>query len=155
NGSSANVTITNATNNPVLLDMSPTIGNLNVGASNTLNMPGQALYITGSTLDNSGQINVGFDQSGSNVYVDGPANVPLTLQGSGTFTLNDPYSNLSGYASNSLWNQSTINGQGTIFRLDMTNFATVNANVAGATLSISESTVSNFGTVKATGGGTL
>src|SRR5262245_40612314 len=48
NGNSANVTINNATNNPVLLDLSPTIGNLTIGASNTLNMPGQALYISGS-----------------------------------------------------------------------------------------------------------
>jgi hypothetical protein len=158
NASTANVTITSATTNPVQVDISPTIGNLTLGASNTLNvMDNNSLYVTGTTIDNSGQINIGSSNQGAALYVDGSANTLLALTGSGAVTLNntDSYLWASSASNNVLSNQSTINGQGYIDNLSLANGGTVNANVPVGWLTIENSSVLNLGTLQATGGGTL
>jgi hypothetical protein len=53
NNSTADVTVTNATNNPVLIDISPTIDDLTVGAGNSVSLEnGQLLSISGSGASN-------------------------------------------------------------------------------------------------------
>jgi hypothetical protein len=110
NSSTANVTITNATNNPVIIDISPTIGNLTLGASNSLDISSQNLYVAGSGISNSGQFNIG-PTGAATLYVDSSS---VTLSGGGSVTLNNANSYLQGYSGptgNTLVNQSTINGQ--------------------------------------------
>src|SRR5579884_90040 len=50
---------------------------------------------------------------------------------------------------------NTIRGTGTITTLNLKNNATINSNVAGATLEISDFRIINSGTLQASGGGTL
>ncbi len=154
NSSSATVVINTATNNPVVLDISPTIGTLSLGSSsNTLDMSSVDLTVAGSSISNGGQINVGVSSSAI-LYVDSSS---LTLSGGGTVTLGNANSEIAGYSgtSNTLVNQSTINGQGFIYNVTLNNSGTVNANVSGGTLYIYSAPTTNTGTLQATGGGTL
>ncbi len=155
NSGTANVNITGSTNNPVQLNISPTIGNLTLGASNTLDMSGAYLYVAGTSIDNSGQINVGSSSAAATLYPD--TGSMLTLSGNGAITLNNANSYLEGYhgTSDIVLNQSTINGQGYIYNVSLSNLGTVNANVAGGTLYIYDAPTFNSGTLQATGGGTL
>jgi hypothetical protein len=155
NSSSANVSITGSTNNPVQINISPTIGNLTVGASNTLGMSGVYLYVTGTSVANSGQINVGSTSGDATLYADNGS--PLTITGNGKITLGSANSYLDGYngTNNIVLNQSSINGQGYIYNMSLSNLGTVNANVPGGTLNIYDAPTFNSGTLQATGGGTL
>ena len=83
----------------------------------------------------------------------------VTLSGGGTISLNDPTSFLIGTVNGNetLVNQdNTIQGQGSIFQLaSFQNQGTVNANVSGKNSSSKPRlpTVTNDGTMEATGGG--
>ncbi len=154
NSSSANVTITNATNNPVIIDISPTIGNLMLGVSNSLDISSQSLYVAGPSIGNSGQFNIG-PTGAATIYVDSSS---VTLSGGGTVSLQNANSYLQGYSgptANTLVNQSTINGQGYIYNVTLNNQVTIDANVSGGTLWIYGNPTTNTGTLQATGGGTL
>jgi fibronectin-binding autotransporter adhesin len=155
NSSSANVSITGGTNNPVVIDFSPSIGNLTVGATNTLDMIGVYLYVAGTSVANSGQINVGSPGGAATLYADNGS--PLTITGTGAITLGNANSYLDGYngTNNIVLNQSTINGQGYIYNMSLSNLGTVNANVPGGKLYIYDAPTFNSGTLQATGGGTL
>ena len=80
----------------------------------------------------------------------------VTLSGGGTVILSDASSFIEGNGQLSpLVNKdNTIQGQGQI-RPDFINQGTVNANVAGGTLTIIVNNTANLGTMEATGGGTL
>jgi hypothetical protein len=52
-------------------------------------------------------------------------------------------------------NKGTIDGQGYIYRLDFNNQGTVDANVSGGTLNISDTTTTNGGVLRADAGATL
>jgi hypothetical protein len=155
NSSAANVSITGSANNPIQIDISPTIGNLAVGVSNTLDMSGVNLYVAGTSVANSGQINVGSASGDATLYAYNSS--PLAITGTGAITLGSANSYLDGYnGTNSIvQNQSTINGQGYIYNLSLSNLGTVNANVPGGKLSIYDAPTFNSGTLQATGGGTL
>ncbi len=157
NSSSANVTITGGVNNPVQLNTSPTIGNLTVGASNTLDLSGGYLYVAGGSVANSGQINLGSSSGAATVYAYVNAGSPLTVSGTGAITLNNASSYLEGYygTSSNVLNESTINGQGYIYNIGLGNLATVSANASGGTLYIYDAAVTNSGTLQAVGGGSL
>ncbi len=83
----------------------------------------------------------------------------VNLSGGGTVILNGGY--LEGFvSSDALVNvDNTIEGQGTIASLNLTNEATVDANVSGGTLYIQadvpQVVITNTGTLEATGGSTL
>jgi hypothetical protein len=155
NSRAANVFVTSTTNNPVQIDISPTISNLTVGASSALDMNGIYLYVAGTSVANSGQINVGSPSGASTVYAYNGS--PLTMTGTGAITLGNANSYLAGYngTNNIVLNQSTINGQGYIYNLSLSNLGTVSANVPGGKLFIYDAPTFNSGTLKATGGGTL
>src|SRR5208282_3115266 len=80
----------------------------------------------------------------------------VTLSGGGTVILSDASSIIGGNGELSpLVNEdNTIQGQGYI-EVDLINQGTVNANVAGGTLTITVNNTANLGTMEATGGGTL
>jgi hypothetical protein len=155
NSGSANVSITGSTNNPVQIDISPTIGNLTVGASSTLGMSGVYLYVSGTSVANSGQINVGSPSGAATLYANNAS--PLTITGTGAITLGSANSYLDGYngTNNIVLNQSTINGLGYIYNMSLSNLGTVSANVPGGKLYIYDAPTFNSGSLKATGGGTL
>src|SRR5208283_2381978 len=115
--------------------------------------PGQSTSLTGD-LTNDGTILIGNSGGGSILY---PAAPTVYLFGDGTVTLNNANSHLRGsVSSDTLVNtDNTIQGQGDIDGLNFINQATVNANVAGGTLTIQAPTTTNTGTLEATGGGTL
>ena len=155
NSSSANVFITGQQNNAVQLDISPTIGNLTVGAPNRLDMSGVYFYVTGNSISNSGLINVGSSSGAATLYVDNGS--PLSITGTGKITLGNANSYLDGYngTNNIVLNQSTINGQGYIYNMSLSNLGTVNADVPGGKLYIYDAPTFNSGKLQATGGGTL
>jgi hypothetical protein len=155
NSSSANVFITGPKNNPVQIDISPTIGNLTVGAANRLGMSGVSFYVAGTSISNSGQINVGSSSGAATLYADNASTLAIT--GTGKITLGNANSYLDGYngTNNIVMNQSTINGQGYIYNMSLSNLGTVSANVPGGKLYIYDAPTFNSGTLKATGGGTL
>jgi len=113
---------------------------------------GQNNYLTGD-LTNKGTVVIGSSSGNAALYVDAST---VTLSGAGTVSLNNPNSYLEGYSSsNTLVNQSTIQGQGYIYGLNLNNQGTVNANVPGGTLSISSAPTTNMGTLKVQAGATL
>ena len=70
NSTSASATVTNATNNPVLIDIAPTIANLTVGAPNSVSLNnGDSLTIAGGagagSLDIAGTLTVRLDRQPS------------------------------------------------------------------------------------------
>ena len=138
-----------------MLDFNATIGNLTISAPNSLYMAGVNLYVAGTSVANAGQINVGVSGEAATLYADNAATLSVT--GIGAITLGNANSYLEGYngTNNIVLNQSTINGQGYIYNVSLSNLGTVNANVAGGTLWIYDASVVNGGTLQATGGGTL
>ncbi len=133
----------------VNVDMSPSIGALNIDNSGTTLdiLGGNTLTISGS-LANNGAISVGnyayLTFSGSQ-----------TLSGTGNVILN-PYGYL-GTGNSGVLTQaagSTISGQGTI-NATLINKGLVNANVNGQTLTLAGSTMTNLATMEGSGGGLL
>ena len=89
---------------------------------------------------------------GKNVILGGAGTVTMSSSGGGTPVINQT----SGGATLTNTN-NTIQGQGEIGNngLVLINQATINANVAGQTLTIDATTPTNAGTMEATGGGIL
>ena len=138
----------------VTLDnISPTIHNLSLDSFSTLTITGQSLYVSGPSITNAGQINVG----NASLYADINGGA-VTLSGGGIVSLTDPNAYIRGYYGNeTVFNtNNTIQGQGYIYALSsFQNAGIVNANVSGGTLQIDGVTTTNTNTLEATGGGTL
>ncbi len=110
------------------------------------------------TINNTGNITI---HSGVYLWITGA----VTINGGGILQLNNTNSNpavLEGYdyQGDSLTNNSTIQGAGTIgdpngnYTVALTNAGTIDANVNGETLNV-WGAVTNTGTLEATNGGTL
>ena len=117
-------------------------------------------YLTGDLI-NKGTVVVGNSSADSGLLVQGTAanNGTINLSGGGTINLNNAGSEIEGVSGNETLvnHDNLIQGQGYIQSLgSFNNQATVNANVSGGTLYINSiNTVTNTGTLEATGGGTL
>ena len=118
------------------------------------------------TITNNGQINITSTGDATWLYINGPT----TIAGKGTITLADNGGNtafLGGSPTNisdSLINQGTVQGSGTVGNSSATNFdlnsfansGTVDANASGKTLLLGgANSFTNTGTLEATNGGTL
>jgi hypothetical protein len=115
--------------------------------------PSQATLLTGD-LTNKGTVNVG---GAATLYADSNAGT-INLTGGGTINLTASNDQIRGYYGNeTLVNKdNTIQGQGSISTLaSFQNQGTVNANVSGGTLSISNTQTTNSGTFQASSGSTL
>jgi hypothetical protein len=167
---SINVCISQPTATTVTLDINPSAANLTIGATDTLDIaPGLGLYLNGSSISNSGNI----DLNGSS---GNPANLVLnsdeTLSGGGTVTL--AYSSTGPLAyisygepgSGTLTNvDNTIQGIGDIqvshLALDNESSGTIDANVSQGSEVLqldgfgASAGVTNSGLIEATKGGTL
>ena len=168
NSSSATVIIDSATNNPVLIDISPTIANLTLGSSNTLDLDNdQSLTIAGGS--GAGSLAIGgtltLNSSGSltDLILTG-ANSTITLTGGGTLALSNAFNNrVYGTGSQTLVNSAgnTISGSGQIGvggggnAFALVNAGTINANQSVALQLNPGNGTTNTGTIEASAGGTL
>jgi hypothetical protein len=85
NSSAANAMISSATNNPVLVNGSFTVGDLTIGTGNSMNVSlGQSLTVDGPSLANNGTLTV-LGGSGNNTFLSIGGSVNLT--GTGTVAL--------------------------------------------------------------------
>ena len=173
NSSTASVIINNGTNNPVLINISPTIANLEIDSTFSASLNnGQSLTIAGGTSAGSlviaGTLGLGSTGSDTDLILGGTSGSTITLSGGGTISL-------SGNANNRIYSTAgdtlainsgnTIQGSGQIginnggLAFTLNNAGTIDANLTSASngaLSIAPSNaVSNTGTIEATNGGTL
>jgi fibronectin-binding autotransporter adhesin len=131
------------------------IGGVTITSGSTVSSdPGYNNFLT-SSITNNGSILIGSGAGAGTVYV----TTNLTLGGSGVTTLDNAnsYIRADGYGGQgvTLTNQNTINGQGFIYDITLTNQGTVDANVSGGTLSIYDAVVNNSGVLRADAGATL
>lgn len=148
--STTNVFITDGTSS-VTLNQGPGgaegfVANLQVASGNSLTAGG--LTVSGPQILNNGQIT----QVGVALGISGTVN----LQGTGTLSLENALVPFD--ANSTLINQSTIQGQGGIFGLNLVNSVggVINSNVPGQFFGLPQVTLSNTGgLVEATNGGTL
>src|SRR5271157_1072968 len=160
NSTSVSVVITNTTNNPVEISgINPTIANLTLtNSANSLTVDtAQGLTMDGSggsTISNAG--NILLSGVGSNAFLTITANT--MQQGVGTMTMSAGGGGTIIEGGATLTNNSTIQGNGLIGNgLTLVNqpSGTVNANVSGGTLYLSNGPVTNAGLLEASGGGIL
>ena len=120
-------------------------GTFNVNDSNTANIVG--------AIQNQGTIKVIDTGDGASLSLSGDA----TLSGGGTVTLGGSGGNATlNAAGQTLTNiDNVIQGAGTIEGMSVFNHGTIDANVAGGTLSITANAFTNTNILEATGGGTL
>ena len=160
-GQPATFTVEIANSSAVTLDINPTIDNLSIDATSSLSIPnGQSLTVVGSgsttgTINNSGTI--ALEATGS--YASLKASGTVSLTGGGKVTMSDSSGNLIDEAtSNSTLTNvnNTIQGSGEIGNngLSLNNQSRIDANQS-STLLIDAPTMTNTGTLEATGGGTL
>ena len=145
----------------VTIDTNPSIGQLQLGTGNGLNLNVNQSLSVGSNITNAGSIVISgaLQLTGSSI-----------LSGPGTLTLNAGINSEPNGAAGTdggfytLTNQSTIQGNGVIgsnagalySRLNLNNSGLVNANTTGKILTIEGGLgFSNSGTLEATNGGTL
>jgi len=169
NSSSASATVTNATNNPVLIDIAPTIANLTVGGSNSVSLNNaESLTIAGGagagSLDIAGSLTIGSTGSFTDMILGGTSGSTITLSGGGTLSLSDsPNNRVFSTTGDTLVNSAgnTIQGSGQFginnagFAFTLNNAGIINANQSNALQVAPTNTVTNTGTIEATGGGTL
>ena len=163
-GATINTAVTNTASGTVLIASNSTVSGVltNAAGGQVTIGNGASLTLTGSTLNNSGNIQMSPSSSNANLVI-GASN--LTLSGGGSLTMS--YVNaLSGPANSIiegavptdvLTNQSTIQGSGNIGynQMGLVNSGTINAT-QGYPLTIQTSNgTTNTGTLEATGGGTL
>ena len=149
NSTGTDVCITNGTG-VVTLTTSQSVGKLQIGAGNGLNITTGTLY-SGGSIQNDGA----FTNSSFMVLAN-----DVTLSGTGALTLSGGQIGTNGTAF-TLTNQSTIQGSGVIGsnvgadyqNLGFSNSGTVNANASGGTLSIQGTggTIINSGVLEAHG----
>ncbi len=167
-GTTYNVSITTATNNPVQISgINPTISGLTLGSANSLTLNnGQALAIVattpspGTTVSNAGTITLNSSGILTDLILSG-ANGFVTLSGGGTVAMSNNADNriFGAIGNETLVNaNNTIQGSGQlgVGLLAITNQGTINANQASAlTINPNAAGVTNNGTLEATAGGTL
>ena len=168
NSSTANVVIDSATNNPVLININPTIANLTLGVSNSLDLNNdQSLTIAGGS--GAGSLAIGgtltLNSSGSltDLILTG-ASSTITLSGGGTLALSNEFNNrVYGTGSQTLVNSAgnTISGSGQLGlggggnAFALVNAGTINANQS-TTLQLNPGNgTTNTGLIEASAGGTL
>ncbi|MGA7500150.1 MAG: hypothetical protein WBX00_25755, partial [Isosphaeraceae bacterium] len=157
NSTSASATVTNPTKNPVLIDDSPTIANLTVGASNSVNLDnGQSLTIAGGagagSLAIAGTLTLGSTGADTDLILGGTSGSTITLSGGGTLALSNNFANrIYSTTGDTLVNNAgnTIKGSGQIginnssFAFNLTNNGTINANTSGGMQVAPSGTVTN------------
>jgi hypothetical protein len=159
--STASATIAKAKNNPVLIDISPTIGKLTVGSGDSVRLDnGQSLTIAGATtIKNGGTIVLGSTGGTTELVIGGN----VTLSGGGTLSMSNSSGNalLSSSGGATLTNAAghTIEGSGSLGggAMSLDNQGTVLANQSNP-LSIDpggHNIVTNSGTFQVNGGSTL
>jgi hypothetical protein len=96
NSSTATVIINTSTNNPVLIDISPTIANLTLGSADSVSLDdGRSLTVAGGTgagsLDIAGGSTFTIDSLGSttDLILGGTSGSTITLSGGGTLALSN------------------------------------------------------------------
>jgi hypothetical protein len=153
-----NVCITNGTSVVTISSGTEEVASLQIGSGNGLTVSSATLSVAGPSIVNDGTITLA--NGGSNLQLVGN----VTLSGTGTLNLVDGQigTNNTNYT---LTNQSTITGYGLIGSnsgsdyppVNFVNSGTLNANSSGNTLTIAGSgpTMTNSGTLEATGGGIL
>ncbi|MGA2189888.1 MAG: hypothetical protein ABSH33_15250, partial [Steroidobacteraceae bacterium] len=149
------VTMSNGLNSTTPID------NLTVGSSSSLSIAdGNNLTITGSTLQNAGSITL--NSAGHATYI-GIGAPSVTLSGGGTVTMSNNANNyiVGSATANTLTNEETIQGAGSIgggngsTSITLVNAGIINANQsAGMTIAAGGGTT-NSGTLEATAGSTL
>ena len=170
NSSTASVTVTNPTNNPVLIDIAPTIANLTVGAPDSVTLQnGLSLTVAGGsgagTISNEGTLNIDSTGSFTDLILGGTSGSTITLTSGGTLSLSSsPNNRIFSTTGDTLVNDtgSTIRGAGQLginnsgFGFTLNNAGTINANQSGNPLQVAPTNaVSNTGMLEATGGGIL
>jgi len=169
NSTSASVTINSATNNPVLIDIAPTIANLMIGAAESASLNnGESLTIAGGagagSLDIAGTLTIGSTGSFTDLILGGTSGSTITLSGGGSLTLSDsPNNRVFSTTGDTLVNNAgnTIQGAGQLginnagFAFALNNAGIINANQSNALQIAPTNTVTNTGTIEATGGSTL
>jgi len=169
NSTTATVTINSATNNPVLINVSPTIANLRIGSTNSATLDnGNFLTIAGGasagSLDIAGTLTIGSTGSFTDLILGGTSGSTVTLSGGGTLSLSGNFNNrIYSTAGDTLVNSAgnTIQGSGQIgindssFAFTLNNAGTINANQSAPLQIAPTNTVTNTGTLEATNGGTL
>jgi uncharacterized protein with beta-barrel porin domain len=170
NSSAASATITNTTNNPVLIDIAPTIGNLTVGSVNSVNLNNAgSLTVAGGagagSLGIAGTLTIGSTGSFTDLILAGAAGSTITLSGGGTLALsNSPNNRVFSTTGDTLVNSAgnTIRGAGQLginnagFGFTLNNAGIINANQSGGILQVAPTnTVTNTNLMEATNGGTL
>ena len=172
NSNTASAIITNATNNPVLLNGGYTIANLTIGGSNSLDIQnGQSLTIYAdpgvgnSTINNAKTITLDSAGSSTDLILSGPGGGTIDLTGGGTLQLsnngnNRIYGNPGGETFH-IATGSTVQGSGQFginqggYAFTLNNDGTINANQSNALLVAPTGTVTNNSLLEATAGGTM
>jgi predicted secreted protein len=141
----------NPKNSPVTLDVHAVINNLNIDSDDSLTISnGNTLSVNGPTVANAGTILLNSITSGASLLFNASS---ATLSGGGTVTMSNGSGNSIG--ANTLTNQETIQGSGTItVSAALNNSGIINANQSSSLL-LSLKTATNTGTIEATNGGTL
>ena len=171
NSTSASATVTNVTNNPVLIDIAPTIANLTVGASNSVSLNnGESLEIAGGTgagsLAIAGTLTLGSTGFDTDLILGGTSGSTITLSGGGTLALSNNGANRiysSSGTGDTLVNSAgnTIQGSGQIgvnnpsYAFTLTNNGTILANQSNTLQVASGGTMTNNGTFQANSGSLL
>jgi hypothetical protein len=169
NSASATATIDSATNNPVLINISPTVGNLSIGSGSSVTLNnGNSLTIAGGTsagsISNAGTLTQNSSGGFTDMILGGTTGSTITLSGTGNLTLAGNFNNrIYTTTGDSLINNSTIQGVGQVGinngsanGFALTNNGTIDANVNGSTLQVAPTlAVTNSGTLEATNGGIL
>jgi hypothetical protein len=170
NSSTATVTITNATNNPVLIDIAPTIANLAVGSVDSVTLTNaESLTVAGGagagSLGTAGALTIGSTGSFTDLVLAGTSGSTITLSGGGSLKLSDsPNNRVFSTTGDRLVNSAgnTIQGSGQLgidnagFGFTLNNAGIIDANQSGGALQVAPTnTVTNTGTMEATNGGTL
>jgi len=124
--------------------------------SGTLNVQNNAQLVSSGTITNNGTITL--QAAGNATYFN--ATSTTTLTGTGTLVMSSTNNNYTGLvliaSGQTLTNDETITGAGTIEQGTFVNNGTVNANVSGVGLTLQQfSTATNTKTMEATNGGTL
>jgi len=147
----------NAKASPVTLDVGGQARSLAIDSDDSLSFNNnQSLVINGTSISNAGTISLNSAGNLTTLFIANGA----TLSGAGTVTMgNNSQNQVDGNSGATLTNQSTIQGVGQIGpHFLFANQGTINANVTGATLVVSQQssgTDSNSATMEATKGGIL
>ncbi len=131
---------------------------LTLSTGSVLNVQNNGEVNTSGTITNNGTINI--LANGNSTYLYTPSGDNTTLTGTGSVVLGSSGANYTGIietaGGQTLTNDETISGSGTIEDGTFINNKTVNANLSGDTLVIESLTAgTNTGTMEATNGGTL